>query len=56
MAVMRNVSGSGRSRDRTVMWDSSLYAVNMFYHHWLIKKLLWPVAGQNIDRWKNETE
>ena len=27
-----------------VMWDALLYAVNMFYHHWLIKKLLWPMA------------
>ena len=29
-----------------LMWD----AVNMFYYHWLIKKLLWPMAGQNIAR------
>ena len=27
-----------------------LYAVNMFYYYWLIKKLLWPIAGQNIAR------
>ena len=24
-----------------------LYAVNMFYYHWLKKKLNWPLAGQN---------
>ena len=24
-----------------------LYAVNMFYYHWLINKLLWPITGQN---------
>ena len=29
------------------MWDSPLYTMNIFYYHWLIKKLLWPVAGQN---------
>ena len=23
----------------TMMWDSSVYAMNMFYCHWLIKKL-----------------
>ena len=27
-----------------------LYAVNMFYYHWLINKLLWPMAGQNKAR------
>ena len=32
------------------MWDSRLYAVNMYNYHWLIKKLLWPVEGQNIGR------
>ena len=32
------------------MWDSLLYAVNMFYYHWLIKKLIWPIAGQNITK------
>ena len=25
-------------------WDSPLYAINMFYYHWLIKKLLWPMT------------
>ena len=24
----------------------------MFYCHWLKKKLLWPMAGQNIARWE----
>ena len=33
-----------------LMWDSPLYAVNMFYYHWIIKKLLQPMAGQNIAR------
>ena len=33
-----------------MMLDSPLYAVNMFYCHWLIKKLLWPMAGQNTAR------
>ena len=27
-----------------------LYTVNIFYYHWLIKKLLWPMAEQNIAR------
>ncbi|EGW03099.1 hypothetical protein I79_013811 [Cricetulus griseus] len=25
-----------------MMWYVPLYAVNMFYCHWLIKKLIWP--------------
>ena len=33
-----------------VMWDIPLYAVNMFYYHWLIRKLLQPIAVQNIAR------
>ena len=33
-----------------MMWDSPLYTMNMFYYHWLIKKLLWPIAGQYIAR------
>ena len=28
-----------------MMWDSPLYSVNMFYYHWLIKKLLWAVKS-----------
>lgn len=28
----------------------------MFYYHWVIKKFLWPVAGQNIARWGNSSE
>ena len=39
-----------------MMWDSPLYAVNMFYYHWLIKKLIWPMTGQNIARWKIQTK
>ena len=34
------------------MWDSPLYAVNMFYYYWLIKKLPKTMAGQNIARWE----
>ena len=33
-------------------WDFPLYAENIFYHHWLIKKLLWPMAGQNRAKWE----
>ena len=43
-----------------LMWDSPLYVVNMFYYHWLIKMLIWLMAGQNTakqgiqrDRGKN---
>ena len=32
------------------MWNSPLYAMNMFYFHWLTKKLLWPKPEQNIVR------
>ena len=37
----------------SLMWDSPLYAMNIFYYYWLIKKLLWPMAGQNIGRQEN---
>ena len=37
-------------------WCSPLYAVNVFYYHWLTKKLLWPMVEQNIGRWENYTE
>lgn len=33
-----------------------LYAVNMFCYRWLIKKLLWPIAGQNKTWWEIRTE
>ena len=42
-----------QTKNRLMMWDSSLNAVNMFYSLWLIKKLLWPMAGQNRARWEN---
>ena len=29
------------------MWDVCLYALNMFFYHWLIKKLIWLIAKQN---------
>ena len=32
------------------MWNPPLYAVNMFYYHRLMKKLLWPLAEQSIAR------
>lgn len=31
-----------------MMWDSPLPALNRFYHHWLIKTLLWPMTQWNI--------
>ena len=40
----------------SVMWDSPLYAVNVFYYPWFIKKLLWPMAGQNKARWEIQRE
>lgn len=39
-----------------MMWDSPLYVVNMFYYHWLINKLLWPMAWQNIVSLKIQAE
>ena len=37
-----------------MMWDSPLYAMNMFYYHWLIKKLLGPITGQEVIPSKKE--
>ena len=34
------------------MGNVSLYAVNMCHYHWLIKKLIWPIARQNRVRWE----
>ena len=42
--------------DLTTDVDSPLYAVSMFYYHWLIKKLLRPMAGQNRTRQENQTK
>ena len=28
-----------------LMWDPPFYAMNRFYYCWLIKKLLWSMAG-----------
>ena len=46
-----------RKENGIVMWESSLYAINMFYCHWLIKKLLladglteYNQAGKDIER------
>ena len=38
------------------MWDALLYAVNVSYYHWLIKKLIWPIARQNRARQEIQTE
>lgn len=38
------------------MWDVPLYAVNVFYYHWLIEKLLWSMAGKNIARQEIQEE
>ena len=40
-------------RKEKIMWDSPVYAVNVFYYHWLIKQLLWPMAGHNLARQEN---
>ena len=39
-----------------LMWDSLLYAVNMFYYCWLVKKLFLPMAEQNKARQEIRTE
>ena len=41
--------------EKGMMWDSPLHVVNTFYYHWLIKKLLLSMTGQNIAR-QAETE
>ena len=38
------------------MCDFPLYAVNMFYSHWLIKTLLGPMAAQTRTRWEFQAE
>lgn len=35
-----------------LMWGSALYAMNIFFYHWLVKKLRQPVAEQNKIRWE----
>ena len=39
-----------------MMWNSPLNDVNMFYYHWLIKKLIWPMEKQDIVRQENQAE
>lgn len=46
-----------------LIWSSAacygiipLYAVTMFYYHWLIKKLLRPIASQDRTRWEIQAE
>ena len=36
--------------------DSPLYAVNVFYYHWLIKKLLGLMTVQTRARWEFQAE
>ena len=36
--------------------ESPLYVVDMFYYHWLIKKLLRTMTGQNKARQEIQTE
>ena len=38
------------------MWDVSWYDVNKFYYHWLIQKLIWPIARQNRAGWELQLE
>ena len=38
-----------------LLWDI-LYTVNMYYSHWLIIELIWPIARQNKARWESQTE
>ena len=38
------IAGFGAGEDDSLMWDSPLYSMNMFYYHWLLKKLFWPMA------------
>lgn len=39
------VYGPGRLREQMLGVGSPLDAVSMFYYHWLIKELFWPVGG-----------
>ena len=42
------------STNSGVMWDFPIVCCE--YYHWLIKKLLWSMAGQNIARWEIQAE
>lgn len=39
-----------------LIWDSPKYAVNIFYFHCIIKKLFWPITGQNIAQQEIQAE
>ena len=39
-----------------MLWDNRSVCSDIFYFHWLIKILLWPVAGQNNARQERQTE
>ena len=39
-----------------MMWDVCPYALNMFHYHWLIKKLILPMAKQNRARQEIQEE
>ena len=47
---------SHQNEINVMTWDAPLYAVNMFYYHWLMKNLLWPMIGQNIAGWEIQAE
>lgn len=38
------------------MWDVLLYAMTMYYSHWLIKDLLWPMKREKSVMLKSHTE
>ena len=38
------------------MRNAPLYAMNVFYYHWLRKKLFWPMAEQNIAKQEIQVE
>lgn len=40
----------------TLLWDHPYADVNMDSSQWFIKKLLWPIAGQNKPRRESQTE
>ena len=41
---------------RELMWGPPLYAVNMFYCHWLIKKLLWAYRQGRLEQGRNSKQ
>ena len=39
-----------------LLWNSPCVCCEYVFLYWLIKKLLWPMAGQNVARWEIQTE